>query len=177
MNRFFFYLIALLFLNCNDKQSETAQKSPKLSTDNFTYIIFGQFSNDNSSRFKQLYKIKHDSIWIYFKGGQYFDYTNNSWVINEKLNVRNELVTNIDLKRVLPLIKSLPKTMFQYKNTIFGNPKTLSVQGMYIEIGNEREKRVWKINESDKNIPSQINRLDDKLIRAISILDDDEVKD
>jgi hypothetical protein len=170
-------LLLIVITSCSDKKPLDLQKASAINENNFTYIIFGQFHNDNNNQWRQFYKVKNDTVWLFFKGGPYFDYSTNKWVSNSKQDISNELVTGIDLKRVLPLFKDVPKIMFPYKDSIIGDKKTLDAEGMYIEIGNSHQKRIWRINEWDKRIPVQIQKLNDKLRHAIDILEDDEIKD
>ena len=158
--------------NSNIKPKAKSRVEP-LKTRSTGYIIFGQYTNDNNSRWKQFYRISHDSIRLHFKGGSYYDYSQQKWIEKTDDNVSNQLLQNAGNKKVLALLKGIEAQFLPIMDSILGNTKNMNEQVMYVEIGNNTTKRYWKINELDTTLPKNIKALDSRLIEAIEILDPD----
>lgn len=169
--------ILLILYSCTNNIADNKPLGNKdpirhiLSSNQVSYIIFGQYSNDNNSRWKQWYKVTNDSsIFIYFKGGEYFNYQTKKWVTNTRSNVINQLLTDSVCKSILPLLMGIPDIMLKH-DSLIGDTRTIEEHGMYVEIGNAEQKKYWKINEWDQSIPNDIKGINKKLHQAIEILD------
>jgi hypothetical protein len=167
-------LIAAITIGCNSNskgETKVKSKTPQLTGSNAEYFIFGQYSNNNNSRWKQFYRISHDSIFMHFQGGSYYNYMQQKWIEKIESNVSNQLLTDVDSHKVLSLLKGIESQFLSVRDSILGNAKNMDEQAMYVEIGNRDIKRYWKINELDTSLAGNIKALDRKLNEAIQLLD------
>ncbi len=154
----------LLFPSC---YSQDGLAEP-LNSSNYEYLIFGQYSNDQNSRYKQLYRLENDSVYLHFKGGQYYNWSQKKWVDGN--NLINLPLTDSTHLSAIPLIKRVPNLIFQLNDSIVGNGD-INSKGLFIEIGNDNGKRIWRINRFDHSLTGTTKSIVDLLDEAFNIFD------
>ncbi|WP_421875972.1 hypothetical protein [Marinoscillum sp.] len=70
----------------------------------------------------------------------------------------------------IPLIKRVPNLIFQLNDSIVGNGD-INSKGLFIEIGNDNGKRIWRINRFDHSLTGTTKSIVDLLDEAFNIFD------
>ncbi|UZR99764.1 hypothetical protein [Chondrinema litorale] len=152
-------ILAVFNLGCQDEETESIEKGES------GYIIFGHFYGEcMGESCVEIFKLEADRL---------LEDTKDKYPLQSSYyEGEYRTLSNAKFDKVRDMFFSFPDELFDYPQTIIGEPDAGDWGGLYIEYNFEGIRKYWLLDQMKDNVPTELHAFIDKVNLSIDLIND-----